>query len=147
MKASDPPIIVEETFAVPLEQLWFALTEKEQMTKWFFEQINEFEPEVGFRTKFIIENEGSIFPHLWKVKEVAPYRKITLEWRYEGYEGDYEVSFELVDLNLESKLRLTHKVIENFPEDIPEFSRESCLGGWQYFISLRLRNYLEKFEQ
>jgi hypothetical protein len=41
-------------------------------------------------------------------------------------------------------LRLTYIVIEKFPEDIPEFTRESGMVGWNYFIRKKLKEYLEK---
>jgi len=42
------------------------------------------------------------------------------------------------------KLILTHKVEESFPDDIPEFSRESGFGGWKFFIKKSLKEFLEK---
>jgi hypothetical protein len=39
---------------------------------------------------------------------------------------------------------LTVEVLEDFPDDIPEFRRESCIGGWNYFINHRLKEYLDK---
>jgi len=41
-------------------------------------------------------------------------------------------------------LRLTHQVLEDFPEDIPEFSRESGVKGWEFIIQKSLREFLEK---
>ncbi len=32
----------------------------------------------------------------------------------------------------------------DFPDDVPEFERESCLGGRQYFIGQALKAYLHK---
>ena len=58
------------------------------------------------------------------------------------YPGEGLVSFELIENELGSLLTLTNKWIDDLPQDIPEFSRESCLGGWQYFINGRLKDYL-----
>lgn len=33
-------------------------------------------------------------------------------------------------------------VLESFPQNTPEFKRESCVGRWGYFIKHRLKNYL-----
>jgi hypothetical protein len=41
-------------------------------------------------------------------------------------------------------LRLTHFVEEDFPDDIPEFSRESGLQGWTYFIKEKLIEFLNE---
>jgi hypothetical protein len=46
------------------------------------------------------------------------------------------------DNNL-TKLTLSVEVQEDFPESIPEFKRESCIGGWNYFINNRLKEYLK----
>ena len=142
MKHIDDPIIVEDIFQVSKEMLWAAITEHDQMIQWFFETIKAFEPKIGFETQFIVENEGRTFPHLWKITQVEPYKKISYNWKYEGYVGDSEVSFEISKFENKSKLRVTHQVLESFPQDIPEFQRESCLGGWNYFIKQRLKRYL-----
>jgi hypothetical protein len=34
------------------------------------------------------------------------------------------------------------EVVEDFPDDIPEFDRESCQSGWNYLISESLSSYL-----
>ena len=46
------PIIVEQTFRAPIERVWDAISNKDQMPKWFFNTINDFVPKVGFYTKF-----------------------------------------------------------------------------------------------
>lgn len=143
MKSTDSPIKIEETFEVSADLLWNALTNREEMIQWFFENIKEFEPKVGFETKFVISNEERVFPHLWKVTEVEHLKKITINWKYEGFEGDSHVSFELFDEGQKTQLKLTHTVTEDFPSDIPEFARESCIGGWNYFIKERLRDYIK----
>lgn len=144
MKKTDEPIIVEETFNVSTRELWSAITELNRMTKWFFENIKSFEPKVGFETHFIIKNEDRIFPHLWRITEVKPEKRITYNWKYEGYEGDSFVTFELSEYENSSKLILTHQVTETFPQNIEEFKRESCIGGWNWFIKKSLKEYLEK---
>lgn len=35
------------------------------------------------------------------------------------------------------------QMIQWFFDNIPEFSRESCEGGWTYLIQGNLKNYLE----
>ena len=64
-------------------------------------------------------------------------------WKYGGLAGDSFVVFELFDQNNLAKLRVTHHVRESFPEDIPEFRRESCIEGWHYFLKKRLKEYLD----
>jgi uncharacterized protein YndB with AHSA1/START domain len=143
MKNTDKPIVVEQTFEVPPGELWKAITEVKQMTQWFFDNIEAFEPNVGFTTRFVVEHENRTFPHLWKITEVEPLRKITYNWKYEGYAGDSFVTFELFEEGNNTRLKLTHTLTKDFPQDIPEFARESCIGGWNYFIRQSLKDYLK----
>ncbi|WP_114749718.1 SRPBCC family protein [Pleomorphovibrio marinus] len=142
MKDKDKPVVIEQTFEVSIDRLWKALTELKQMRLWFFENIEAFEPNVGFETRFIVENESRVFPHLWRITEVEPGKRITYNWKYEGYAGNSFVTFELSGGDDCSKLTLTHQITESFPQDIPEFRRESCEEGWKWFIKQRLKDYL-----
>jgi len=144
MKNTEEPVIVEQTFDTSIENVWNAITKLDQMKQWFFENIESFRPEVGFETQFDVQVEDRKFPHLWKLTEVDPMKRITYNWKYDGYVGDSFVTFELIEYNNHTKLILTHKVVESFPTDIPEFSRESCSEGWNYFIGKSLKEYLEE---
>jgi uncharacterized protein YndB with AHSA1/START domain len=135
-------VIVKQNFKVSIETLWSVITEHNQMIEWFFENIPEFKPSVGFKTQFLVENEDRKFTHLWEIIEVIPNQKIVYNWKYEEYEGEGLVFFELLEHEKGSSIILTNKWIGDFPQDIPEFSRESCIGGWQYFIKDRLKEYL-----
>lgn len=140
----EEPIIVKKTFAVSKEKLWSALTNPMEMKVWFFEIIDDFIPEVGFTTQFLITNEGRNFTHIWKVTEVIPYKKILTNWTFVEYEGDSFVSFTIEEKEGGVELTLHAEVTKRFPDDIPEFKRESGVGGWNYFINDRLTNYLQK---
>jgi uncharacterized protein YndB with AHSA1/START domain len=147
MKKSDEPVVVEQTFGVSKDQLWRAITELKQMRHWFFENIETFEPVAGFETRFVVVNESRVFPHHWKIVEAEPGKKITYNWKYEGYAGDSIVIFELSEHENGSRLILTHRVTESFPQNIPEFQRTSCLEGWNWFIKKRLTEYLKKLNK
>ena len=71
-------------------------------------------------------------------------KKISYDWRYDGYSGSSIVVFELIEEGNWTKLRLTYTVVENFPDNIPEFTRESGIEGWNYFIKQSLKQYLEE---
>ena len=143
MKKKDKPIIVEQIFNVSKSTLWNAITNIDEMRNWYFENIPDFKPEVGFTTKFNVQSEERNFMHLWKVIEVIPQKLIKYNWKYEKYSGDSNVTFELIEENDSTLLKLTVDVLEDFPEDIQEFKRESCVGGWNYFIKNRLKDYIE----
>ncbi len=146
MRTDEDPIIVEQRYGASVEAVWQAVTEIDRMVQWYFDNIPAFEPEAGFETQFNVHHEGRDFPHRWKVTEVVPMEKIAYDWRYDNYPGVGVVTFELFGEAGGTTLRLTHTVLEDFSDDIPEFRRESCLGGWRYFIGERLKAYLETNE-
>ena len=143
MNVSEPPVVVEETYGRPIEAVWRAITEVAEMCIWYFECIPAFEARVGFKTEFTITNEGREFPHIWNVTEVVPGEKIAYGWRFRGYPGFGMVIFELEGQGDHTTLTLTNEVLEDFPDDIPEFRRESCLAGWQYLLGQSLKEYLQ----
>jgi uncharacterized protein YndB with AHSA1/START domain len=144
MKKSDEPIIVEQTFSASVESVWNALTVIEQMRKWYFNNIPDFKPEVGFETQFNVQSDDRNFLHKWRVTKVQPLKMIEYRWEFENYPGKSTSTFELSKEDNLTKLKLTITILEDFPEDIPEFKRESCIGGWNYFINQNLRDFLEK---
>ena len=145
MKATDPPIVVEQTFNASIETIWKAITEHDQMIQWFFDNIPSFKPEVGFTTQFDVEAGGRNFIHAWKLTEVIPKKKIVYNWKFSNYPGDGYVAFELLEQpDGQNTLRFTNTIVEDFPEGIPELTRESCIAGWEYFIQNSLKAYLEE---
>ncbi|CAN5504877.1 hypothetical protein BH10BAC5_BH10BAC5_15820 [soil metagenome] len=138
------PIIVQETYHAPIGKVWTALTEPVQMKEWFFPEMEEFKAETGFETQFSIHHNDKVFTHMWKVLAVVPGKKLTVRWRFEDVKGEAQVTYELLFLTEnETKITLTNAGQENFPQDVPEFERESCREGWNYFLKGRLKNYLE----
>ncbi len=138
------PIIVKQSFDVSIELIWNAITQVEQMRQWFFNNIPSFEPRVGFVTKFSVQSQERNFEHIWKIVEIKPKSKITYHWSYEEYTGEALVSFEVYKLGNQTEVKLTNIGLETFPQDIPEFTRESCAAGWQYFIQKSLKDYIDK---
>lgn len=138
------PIIVEQLFNASFTEVWKAITEVDQMRQWFFENIPSFEPVVGFETQFSVSTGERSFLHQWKLTEVEQNKKIVYNWSYEEYEGEASVVFELFKNNNRTLLKLTNIGLETFPQNIPEFSRESYQQGWEYFIQNRLKEYLKE---
>lgn len=142
MKKTDAPVIVKATVSSSLQEVWKAITQQPLMIQWFFEGIPAFEARVGFSTRFDVTTENHTFPHVWTILEVMPHEKIVYDWRYDGFEGVGEVSFELSSTEGGTLVSLTSVVIEDFQEGVEEFSRASCAGGWEYFIQDRLVAFL-----
>ena len=143
---NNDPIVVEQTYNVPVAEVWIAITDKVQMRQWYFEPMTDFEPRVGFETQFDVQAEGRTFRHQWKVTEVVPEARIAYDWRYEGYPGDSLVTWELAEVPDGTRLTLTHREQEAFPQDDPMFSREAGEAGWGYLLGESLKAFLERQE-
>lgn len=143
MKTTEAPVVVTQTFKKSIDTVWKAITEVDQMQQWFFDNIPDFKAEVGFQTQFNVKAPSRDFMHLWTITEVIPKQKLVYNWKYEGLAGDSFVSFEVIENNNETQLTITATVVEDFSDDIPEFTRESCIGGWTYFIKEQLFRYLQ----
>lgn len=114
------------------------------MRKWFFVNIPEVEPKVGFKTSFAVRSEDRTFTHFWDITKVVPLKTLEYRWRYKEYPGDSLVLFELFQQGNTTLLRLSTRVLADFPDDIPEFTRESAVQGWNYLLGKSLKEYLEK---
>ena len=112
------------------------------MKQWFFDNIPAFEPVVGFETTFNVKSGERDFMHQWKILEVIPQKKIVYDWRYKKYAGNATLTFELLEEREKVKIQVVCEGMESFPQNIPEFKRESCSAGWNYFIKDRLKNYI-----
>ena len=147
MTESSEPIIVEQSFEVSPSLLWQAITEHSQMIQWFFDNIPEFQPAAGFKTEFNVRAGDRDFHHLWTIIESIPEQKIVYDWRYKDLPGVGKVTFEVFPEANGAKLRLTNEGLDSFPNDIPEFSRDSCQAGWEYFIQGNLQSYVNRVQQ
>lgn len=142
MKKSEEMVRIEKDFACSSTELWQALVEPARMRHWFFADIPDFRPEPGFYVEFMVDAGERQFLHQWEVTEVEPGTKIAYRWRYEGYAGAALSVFEVSGDGNSSSLQLSFPVEEDFPDEVPEFARDACLGGWEYFTG-ELKSYLE----
>ncbi|NOU46979.1 MAG: SRPBCC domain-containing protein [Bacteroidales bacterium] len=138
------PIVLERLFNAPIHKVWQSLTDKNEMKKWYFD-LAEFKAETGFKFQFMGgPDEGTQYLHLCEVTEVIVERKLTYSWRYDGYAGISFVTFELIEKDAKTLLRLTHKGIETFPEENTDFAIHNFEEGWNEIINNSLNDYLEK---
>ncbi len=135
-------IEVEFEFNAAIATVWQAITDPQQMRQWYFEQINQFEPIVGFETRFDVQCDGRNFEHCWKIIEAQPMSVLKYEWSYTGYAGESEVHWMLTEKGQGTQLNLVQIGIETFDQSDPIFSRESGEAGWDYFIRESLANFL-----
>ena len=142
---TDNPIVITQEFNTTVDRVWTAITNRDEMIQWYFEMIPAFEPTVGFETSFNVRTpDNKDYLHLWKVTEVMPKQKIVYSWKYGGYSGDSFAVWKLKANADKIMLHFSHHGISTFPQDNPDFERESCVKGWTYFIHERLKTYLEK---
>jgi uncharacterized protein YndB with AHSA1/START domain len=140
MKAE--PFVIERTLNAPAEKVWRAITDRDQMEKWYF-NIAEFKLEPGFEFSFMGGNEDNRYRHMCRITEVIPGKKLQYTWRYDGFEGLSYVTFELFPEGNATLLRLTHESLETFPTDDHNFARENFVEGWTYIIGTSIKNFVE----
>jgi len=138
-------VIIERTFNAPVERVWKALTDVEQMRSWYFD-LKEFKPTVGFEFEFVVEHEGNRYHHLCRVIDVIPQKKIAYTWRYKGEPGDSLVTFELFGEGDKTRVKLTHTGIETFPKT-PAYARKNFEAGWTEIIGSELRQFVEQTQK
>ena len=121
--------VIEKVYQAPVQAVWKAITDTDEMKLWYFD-LAAFKPEVGFEFRFWGgPAEDRQYHHICKITEVIPYKKLAHSWKYEDYEGDTLVTFELFEAGNQTKLRLTHEGLETFPASNPDFARENFVEG------------------
>ena len=137
------PFTIERTYNASMDTVWQAITDKNKMKQWYFD-LPEFKAEVGFEFSFKGGPPERSYLHLCKVTEVVTGKKLTYSWRYDGYEGNSFVTFELFPEGNNTKLKLTHKGLETFPTNNPDFAKDNFAAGWNDIIGKSLKEFLDK---
>lgn len=137
------PFIIERVLNASVATVWQAITGNEQMKQWYFD-LPGFTTQPGYTFTFKGGPPDKIYVHLCRVTEVIPNKKLCYTWRYEGYEGDSLVSFELFEEGAQTRLRLTHSGLETFPAANPDLAKHNFVAGWTDIIGRSLPEFLEK---
>lgn len=137
------PVVKEVLLDAPGSKVWKAITEKEQMKEWYFD-LKEFKPEVGFEFQFEGGPDDRIYLHICKITEVLPEKRLSYSWRYDGYPGDSLVTFELFEEGKKTRLKLTHKNLESFGTENPDFAKDNFVEGWNIIIGKNIKEFVEK---
>lgn len=140
---NNTPIIIEQLINAPREKVWGAISDRNEMKKWYFDPA-KFEPVVGFEFQFNGGTEEKQYLHLCTITEAVKGKKLSHSWRYDGYEGDSQVTFELFEEGNKTNVKLTHSGLETFPASNPDFARKNFEEGWRAIIGTTLKDYLEK---
>jgi uncharacterized protein YndB with AHSA1/START domain len=137
---NENPIIVEAVYNAPVSKVWQAITDKNQMQKWYFD-VSDFKTEQGFQFQFNGGTEDKTYVHLCRIVDVIPEKKLCHTWRYKGYPGDSLLTFELFDEDGKTHLKLMHEGLETFSE--PDFAKENFQNGWNQIIGCNLKKFVE----
>ncbi|PUZ22940.1 SRPBCC domain-containing protein [Chitinophaga parva] len=140
---ANTPLVVERIYNAPANTVWEALTDNNKLKQWYF-QLEEFRPEIGFVFTFMGGDKTTQYKHICEVTQVVPGKKLAYTWRYDGYPGNSEVSFELFPEGDKTRLKLTHTGLETFAADKDKnFRVESFNNGWTFILGTNLANFLE----
>jgi len=142
MALKTEPFIIERTLNASIEKVWEAITSKDHMEKWSF-YLKEFKPEVGFEFRFDGKHDDMVYHHICKITEVVIGKKLAYTWRYDGYEGNSLVTWELFGEGNKTRVKLTHTGLETFPK-IADFAKSNFEMGWTEIIDKILKEEVEK---
>lgn len=137
------PVIVERSYNAPVSKVWQALTDNDKMKQWYFD-IADFRPEVGFEFEFTGgDPNDKEYLHKCVVKTVEPNKKLAYTWRYDGYEGESLVTFELTEEGSGTQVKVTHTGLETFPP-LEAFNPRNFNTGWTHILDVSLKDFVEK---
>ncbi len=140
---STAPLTLEKTIHAPKEKVWKALTDSIELAEWFFD-APAFQAKTGQSFSFELRKNRKAYVHFCKVTEVSEENRLSYTWRYKGYKGDSEVSFELFPEGDRTRIKVAHRGIETFPSDNADFSATSFEEGWNTLLDQALREFLEE---
>ena len=137
------PLVIERILNAPADVVWKAITNLDQMRKWYFD-VSDFKPVLGFEFQFKGGNEDRVYVHLGRITEVGAGKKLQYGWRYDGYECNSCLTFELFAEGDKTRLRLTHEGLDSFSANGPDFARNNFEQGWNHIVGISLREFVEK---
>jgi len=135
------PVVKEIVINAPVARVWKALTEPEQIIKWLMPPEN-FKPETGNEFKMMGNNKGVSIPHVCKIVEIVPEKKLTYTWAVEDMLSDTLVTYELEDLGDKTNLTLTHSGWDKVTLVKSPATRDDYNNGWEQVIP-GLKKYVE----
>lgn len=140
------PIIMVETFRVPLQEVWKAITDQAAMQQWYFD-IEDFTLTEGGSFNFY-EGPAKAYHHRCEVLEVVPNKRFRHTWTHPSHsKGTSILTWELDEVDGETRLTLTHQDTEEFADAGSDFSKANFEVGWHGIVRINLRNYLYHIER
>lgn len=138
------PLAISETYNVPIEKLWKAITDKEEMKVWYFD-IPNFKLEKGLVFEFYEPGEEKKYLHRCEILDFETNSFLKHTWTHPEFSnGITEVLWELEEKNDKTNLKFTHSGLEKMADAGDEFQRKNYEEGWKYNLDVSLRQFLEE---
>lgn len=128
----------EQLFSHPIQKIWKAITQADELTTWFIKA--DFKPEIGYHYTFSSTGENGCTEINGEIKQAHPY---TLEytWVVANTNVETTVTWKLEETNEGTLLRLEHSGISKYDGDTAVQMFTSFDGGWDNCLS-GLTNHL-----
>ena len=127
----------------PLDKVWNAITNKEQMKNWYFD-VPDFEPKIGNNFSFYGGDENEEYHHFCAIVDLIPNEKLKYSWTYPEISKEKTlVKWELKPENEGTIVTLTHKGLEAFEHLGENFKIHSFRKGWEDIVGKSLKEFVE----
>ena len=132
----------EHVFNHPIDLVWKAISEAEEISTWFIKA--NFKAEKGYKYTFshTDESTGDCTDITGEVLEATPVYKLVYTWVVPGTGVDTTVSWQLEETTEGTKLLLEHSGISQYPGETAVKMFNSFSGGWDNCI-VELSKFLE----
>ncbi len=139
-------LVLERIYNAPIEKVWAAISEREQLKQWCFDFPAEFNLQTGSEFDWYGgEPNGKQWLHRGKFTEIIPGKKLVHTWEYPGYTGKASVSWELTKVdNGSTMLVLTFIILTPFDPKEDALQTKNFVAGWDHIVHTGLKEYLEK---
>lgn len=136
-------VIVKERVNAPVEKVWNAITNKDDMKVWYFD-IPDFAPVMHQEFSFYEPGNEKKYHHYGEVLEVIPNKKLKHSWSYPDISKEKTiVKWELEEDGDGTVVTLTHKGLENLEHLGDDFATKNFEKGWTEIVNSSLKNFLE----
>ncbi len=127
----------------PLDKVWNAITNKEQMKNWYFD-VPDFESKIGNNFSFYGGDENEEYHHFCEIVDLIPNEKLKHSWTYPEISKEKTlVKWELKPENEGTIVTLTHKGLEAFEHLGENFKIHSFRKGWEDIVGKSLKEFVE----
>ncbi|MDC8004354.1 SRPBCC domain-containing protein [Aureisphaera galaxeae] len=117
----------EVTFNHPIDTIWKAITQAEEISTWFIQA--DFKAEPGYQYTFVASEENNCTNITGEVKAANPYT-LVYTWIVENTDVETTVTWQLETTENGTLLRLEHSGISNYSGDTALTMFTSYSNGW-----------------